>query len=406
MLRYCLDTLLFVFVLFPLTISSSDGLGLSLNYSFIFLIPLIVKFTFRFNRDANIYLVYLFISGAIGVFINSIVLGVDASLIIRQLLSLVVACLPAIFLYCDLEKYYDKFKDACIISAFIYSLFAIFIFIREALLVGINPFMMKEVLANFIPDWPQRFILVLFAGYFFIFDTIRYRSSLFKLIQATIFICIIISFLRAAYLCLMAAYLFMIISKRYGVASNFNNEFNAPSRVARLFFGLILLFSFIFLYTNKPEIFDAIGLIVDNLYISVADLFSGKRSDNLSDETRIDIFKTIIELMIISPVTGFGGAGIYVFSEEFASAHNQYLDYLIRFGFLGLLIFIYFNARLIFYFWNKEPYAIAIIISFIFFGIAHETTKYSYGAVIFYFLLSMTYRKKLKDRKYGTNHTQ
>jgi O-antigen ligase len=106
----------------------------------------------------------------------------------------------------------------------------------------------------------------------------------------------------------------------------------------------------------------------------------------------------MLDFLAISPLTGFGGAGIYVLSSEYSSAHNQFFDFLIRFGIVGLILFIYFNIRIIKHFWFREPYVVALIMTYFVFGLAHETTKYSYGAVIFFYLLSLTYSQNFKEQ--------
>jgi len=387
----------FVVTLLPLTILSADGLGISINYSYGILVPIVAKFAIRKNFDAYLYILFLFLSGVIGALINSLVMGVGPDLITRQLLSLVVAMLPVTFLLFDLSKYYGGFKDAVLICSITYSIFAIYIFLVQSSLNGVNPFMMKEVLSEYIPDWPQRYVLVLMAGFYFTFDGNRYRSNVFILMRSIILICIVITFLRAAYLSLIIGFIFFYLSRlslnRKFFDSVSDSDLKIKKSLSSYFIFLLVIGMFLFDSSNL----DAVISILKNLTDSFSNFLEGHGGENLSDETRIDIFGVILNVLVVSPLTGFGGAGVYVFSSEHASSHNQFFDFLIRFGIIGLLLYLYFNIRILKYFWFREPFVVALIASYLVFGIAHETTKYSYGGAIFFFLLSLTYTKKLKD---------
>lgn len=388
----------FVVMLLPLTALSADGIGISINYSYGILVPIVAKFAFRKNFDAYLYILFLFFSGVIGALINSLVMGVGSDMIARQFLSLVIAMLPVTFLFFDLSKYYDGFKDAVLVCSISYSIFAIYNFLVQSSLNGVNPFMMKEVLSDYIPDWPQRYVLVLFAGFYFTFDRNRYRSNIIIFVRSIILVCIVITFLRAAYLSLIIGFIFFHLSK---FSSNrkivdFGLEADLKSKKSLSSYFIFLLLMGIFLFDSSN--LDAVISIMENLTDSFFNFLGGHRGENPSDETRIDIFGVILNTLVVSPLTGFGGAGIYVFSSEYGSSHNQFFDFLIRFGIIGLLLFLYFNIRILKYFWFKEPCVVALIASYFVFGFAHETTKYSYGGAIFFFLLSLTYTKNLKER--------
>lgn len=210
-LRFCL----FVVMLLPFTVVSSGGDGISANYIYAILIPIIAKFTFRKNFHAFFYIIYLAISGLIGFFINSLLIGVGLDLILRQFVSLFVALLPTIFLFFDLSKYHINFKNAVIFCSVFYSIYALANFLIQSSLGVVNPFEIKNVLSVIVPDWPQRYILVLFAGLFFTLDITRRHSGIYVCMRIIILSAILITFLRAAYLALIVGFLFFQLSDLY-----------------------------------------------------------------------------------------------------------------------------------------------------------------------------------------------
>ena len=388
-----LQFILFVAMLLPVTVVSAGGDGISVNYIYAVLIPIIVKFTFRKNLDAYFYVFYLAVSGLIGFFINLFLLGIGADLILRQLISLFIALLPAIFLFVDLNKYYIRFKTAVIFCSALYSIYALLNFLTQSALGIVNPFEIKDVLSEHIPDWPQRYILVLFAGLFFTFDINRRRSIIYICVRMIILFTILITFLRAAYLALLVGFFLFRYSDSY-IKKNYSNHLKHIKKERGFgYFSIVIGVIMVGIFFVSSG---GLSSILDILYYSfdsIDKLLTGNDGGNTSDETRLSIFRVILNALTISPLTGFGGAGVYIFDPEYGSSHNQYFDFLIRFGVLGLSFFLYFTFRIFRYFWTRESFVIGVIASYLIFGIAHETTKYSYGGVIFFYLLSLTYTK-------------
>lgn len=388
---------IWIVILLPISLASPDG-DISFNYLYVLLIPILVGFKFKSNHQAILYFSYLTLSGIIGGIVNVAVIGLGVDQIGRQYLSLGIAMFPVIFMFCNLEGYYKSFKIAVIFCSVFYSLVILINFFLLLASSGLDPYAMKAALAERVRDWPQRYVLVLFAGLFFTFDNDEHSKFGFGLLRIIVFLTILFTFLRAAYLALFFSFVMYFLStnanKRFS-SINYLSDNRKTTVGYTIYILIFIVFAVIYI---ESDIFDALSNVLDYLGSTFLNLQSGDYDDNISDSIRIDIFSKITNILIYSPLAGFGGAGVNLIVPEYGSAHNQYFDILVRFGFFGLSFFLYFNYRILRYFWFKEPWVVAIVSAYMIFGLAHETTKYSYGGVIFFLLLSLTYQRQIDLR--------
>lgn len=381
MSRNWYSILIFSIILAPITLENSDGIGISSNYLFFALVPILLKLKFIKNDDGLINFIYLIISYLIGVAFNLIYYGFGEQEIIRQTVSVIASTLPLIFLFFNFKNHKGNFENAVIICSTLYSSIVLAYFIVFWFFESGHAFMVKEYLGVHITDWPQRYVLVIFAGFYFSLSRVN-QKFYYKLLSVVFFLVILLTYLRAAYLAIAISFIFYYLySPRIGVLKIIMSHWKSV-------FILIILALAIFLEGSVGSIFE--------YFMATFNALFSDGSTPASDATRLNIWISALEVLKVNPITGNGGGGIYLYDPEFGSYHNQFIDILTRFGIVGLVIHFYYNYR-IFKNPNITPAISAILIAYLVFGLVHETIKLSYGAVIFYFLLSLSYSDKYKE---------
>lgn len=124
--------------------------------------------------------------------------------------------------------------------------------------------------------------------------------------------------------------------------------------------------------------------------IRSGDLTMNLADPETSEGTRIHIIETAYEFVVAHPLTGSGYLGVWSLPEsEAGSAHNQYIDVLLRTGFIGFLVY----GLLIFKVLNfLRSYAYDLfwgVVGILVYGLFHETFKESQGAFVLAFLVGM-----------------
>jgi O-antigen ligase len=376
---------LFLLCLVPLTYINSQGLGVSVNYIYLLIIPIIAKFKFYKNTTALMSCFFLSVCFLISIPYNYLFVGVDPGLLEQQCISFIIFTLPFVLLCVKLNDMELVFERALIIASLVYSLFALFYFFSFASSNGINPFEIKELMGDVVPDWPQRYVLILFAGFFYSFDY-RIKSTWIALARVLIAFTIFITFLRAAYLAIFFGFFsYLWLLYKAGKLNLYKSR--------KVIYACVILFVGSFLITHLDTgLLDA-GLSIVDYFLDSVDSFIGQRQEyNASDQARLDMWSSAFAA--INPIFGLGGGGIYFVLPDVGSAHNQYFDYYVRFGLFGLMLFLYFNYRILSFYNKTKPWVVGIAISFLVFGVAHETTKFSYGSFIFFYILSLTFTEK------------
>lgn len=126
----------------------------------------------------------------------------------------------------------------------------------------------------------------------------------------------------------------------------------------------------------------------------ISPFLSGEMQSALSDSdssegTRVAIWGGVIDFVISNPWTGSGFLGSWVLSDQFGSAHNQFIDTLLRIGFLGFGYYVYTMVVLgSFLYRHRQPLFVGFM-AVIVYGMFHETYKDSQGAFVLSFLLAI-----------------
>jgi hypothetical protein len=108
-----------------------------------------------------------------------------------------------------------------------------------------------------------------------------------------------------------------------------------------------------------------------------------------SGRIRLHFWSLLINRMFDDKMwLGSGFAGPYLFNAAIGSAHSQYVDILFRAGPLGLVFYLGLWAVLIWRCFGHSVELGAATVAWFIFGFFNETTKYSYGAFLFFCLLS------------------
>ncbi len=116
-----------------------------------------------------------------------------------------------------------------------------------------------------------------------------------------------------------------------------------------------------------------------------------------SEGTRLAIWKAIFEHTLKNPILGSGYLGSWVLeSVSTGSAHNQYMDVLLRVGFAGFMVWILILYKVFRFLRRHHPDLFWGGVGILIYGLFHETFKESQGAFVLAFLVGM-YVNHLRD---------
>lgn len=381
--------ILLIVMLVPLALETSGG-DTSLNYSWAVLAPFLFGLNFNANKSVWLYAIFLLLASIAGLVSTPLIYKYNDYLFLRHVLSVVVALLPLTILFSKCDRYLFGLKKAVILVSLMYSVMAIIFYFYYVISGYNNVFEIKGLMGDELIDWPQRYVLVLFAGLFFLVDNStenRLRWLWFLIILTAV----LLTFLRAVYVSLLVGF-FVFILKNYF----YNKKMKVETNLWKWIFGLsLILLGWAFL--NLSSIAENVYQAMEYSVSSAAELAGGDYENNISNYTRYEIFEKIIELVSVSPIYGTGGAGIYVFAPGFGSAHGQFNDFLARYGVVGFVFFSYFTLVIFNYGWKYSPGVAGLVVTYSIFGFFHETIKYSYCALIFYFLLNVSFARKKNE---------
>jgi O-antigen ligase len=125
-----------------------------------------------------------------------------------------------------------------------------------------------------------------------------------------------------------------------------------------------------------------------------------------SEGTRIFIWNSIFNFTLLHPFTGSSYLGAFIMEARsidifnqgkyfMDSSHNQYMDTMLRTGFVGFLAYLILVIKISIFFYKNDKSFFYGFLSIIIYGFFHETFKLSQGAFIFSFLISV-YSKGFK----------
>ncbi|MDP2750995.1 MAG: O-antigen ligase family protein [Rhodocyclaceae bacterium] len=119
-----------------------------------------------------------------------------------------------------------------------------------------------------------------------------------------------------------------------------------------------------------------------------------------SEGTRLAIWKAIFKHTLENPILGSGYRGSWILdSVTTGSAHSQYMDVLLRVGFLGFVVWALILYKVFLFLRRYHPDLFWGGVGILIYGLFHETFKESQGAFILAFLVGM-YVNHLRDRRH------
>ncbi|MBT8393608.1 MAG: O-antigen ligase family protein [Bacteroidia bacterium] len=313
----------------------------------------------------------------------------EAGYILRGSASSLAIILPFTLLLFILPFNLSMIKRSIVIVCFIYSLLVIFHVVYSLNIPFFYADGAKSLLQPFVPDWPQRYIILLGIALHLLLHKLKTKVSLFGLLCfMVISYAFFMSFTRTAYLSLIISMMYYLVPLK--------PRFNRKALKYLLISTLVLILIFIYDYYNRQlslQIFDKIL----NKFVEALGAFNEGTGEKSVSE-RFQTWKEILRFTFVNnPISGTGGIGAGVLKSQNMidipnnSAHSQYFDIFLRFGILGLVFFFYFFKR-VFLFFGKEIKACIIFI--LLFSITHETLKLTYVMLFFILMINLSYDRK------------
>lgn len=376
-----IKTIVLASMFWPLTISS-----ITLNYLFL-LIPFFSKFDISNKRkfvEVSFFLFFL-----IGSWLLGIVWFAEAGNILRGSASSFSIILPFSLLLFKAPFGLPTIKKSIVLACFLYSLLVIF-----HMLYSLNiPFFYadgaKSLLQPFVPDWPQRYLILLGVALLLLIHQFKTRVGLYGVVCfLVIFYAFFMSFTRTAYLSLIISLAYYLVPLKPRV----NRKALKYFLISFLVLILILIYDY---YNNQLslQVFNKIS----NKFIEALGAFNEGTGEKSVSE-RFQTWKEILRFTAVNnPITGTGGIGAGVLKSQGMieipnnSAHSQYFDIFLRYGMIGLVFFFYFFRRL-FLFFGKEIKACIIFI--LLYSVTHETLKMTYVMLFFITMINLSYDRK------------
>jgi len=383
------QVLLFVVMLAPVSLTVADD-KVSANYLFVCL--LLSPLGFRHNYLATAYIAFMVVSFMVGVAMFS---QFEPDFIIRQATSFFLALIAVLLLFVNLSVRLEELFLAIVLCAVAYSCCAIYMFGAGGFSLA-DIYLVKGGLREFITDWPQRYVIVLIFAFFIAIR--RFASSiLWQCAVVPIVTCIFLTFTRAAWLATVAGLIVYFPLKKFIDRREAHHA--GKKRYLVVYLGIAGLATLLVFAIRNPEIVSAAGTLTTNFF-AVVQTNPDEASANGSEGERLALYSSIIETIKANPLTGTGFAGAYLVIEGEGSAHGQYMDALLRTGVLGLIFYLFLWVKVLSAYWRTRPEVVAGLIAWFVFGFFHETTKLSYGALIFFVLLNKAYEPQLNSHIY------
>lgn len=369
-----LTTLAFCLFLIPI---GADGL--SLNYSFV-LFPIGYIFYYRKAVKPSFWvllavcvftLIYF-----LGLFTN---LFVHINLMFRSLVSFIIFISVFSFSLIPINRDLIKaFKRAIILMALYFSIISIFRFITSGITdIGLLKSLIGSQRSGFIHS--MAFFLLLVPG-----SDLALKKTHKGIVLCIILVGLILTFSRTPIIALVSTYFFYKVSqfRLYHLFSFrwYINVLVGLTSLAIVIGGLYLILPDIFTFFNER--------LVERLLLnSSSNVYSNPET---SEGTRLEIWKTIWDYCLQYPVQGTGYLGAFVLKSKisFGSAHSQYMDVLLRVGFIGVAVYLLILLKVSNFLYSYDKSVFWAFISILIYGLFHETFKESQGAFILCFLIA------------------
>jgi len=370
-------TAAFIFFLYPIGID-----GLSVNYTFCIYVLILILLSGKIRKMPTDMVVGVFVFSFI--FLVSIVQHINTpELSGRRLASFLIFMSLFSFSIVNLNmSMVAAFKRAVILISIFFSIISIGKFFEHSMTGPIH-FEVKNLIGS------QRYGFIYILAFWVVLlspvESLKQRIlSLFPLLIITSGM--FLTFSRSSIVALLLSlFLFGLVKL---MPSGFV-KVRASDAYKLLAFTMallcvILVVQYFFPLTVQYYIKTLINPLTD------ASLFEALKYPTSSEGTRLVRVIEGLEHTLSNPITGTGYLGIWLFSESGAgSAHNQFLDTLIRVGIIGFAYYMYLFLRLMIYLRKYDAQLFWGMIGILVYGLFHETFKESYGAFVLAFMFGM-----------------
>lgn len=396
--RHRLSFAWFLLVLMFLPISVTiGGQGISANYLFVVLLLIgSVRNPDKWNAVVVLYILFCIVSYIIGVFLFS---RFDADFLLRQSISFYIFILPILLLFIRIPYSIDDICLAAFVVSCIYSAYTLSFVLIHGMLPISDTFGARAYLMNHIPEYPQRFIIIVLFSVFYGISRIKNNIWYIPAVLLLLF-SVYISFTRAAWSGLGVGFLAYSTSVLLQMVRNSKVRLNFVHFLK--WFGLIIISASIvtIILEVSPIMIEGITLHLNRLVDAFTGFIHDPQSFNPqgSEGIRMQIWHHVVNIvMSYNPVSGTGFAGIHQFlGADWGSTHSQYMDIFLRTGFVGLGFYLFFWLKALRHY-VAMPGVFAGLIALFAFGFSQETTKLSYGSLLFFLLLNKVYFDNKKN---------
>lgn len=382
--------LLLAAFLAPISIDVGDD-TVSANYLFGLLLLFPLR-SYRGDALAFVAVCFAIVSWVIGAILFS---SGNGEFLLRQAISAALWLAPVMLLFLRLPFSLRELCVAAVVCGVGYSLFVMWTIAHESLSIA-DVYVVKASLREMVTDWPQRYVIVLIFGFYVALERAR-TGMVWAIAAITIAACIFLTFTRAAWLGLFVALpAYWYAGRRTRVTTSARPLRETVTRV----FAVVLIVAAVGWAATSESVVKAFETIYDNMSLVAGVLFSdGSLEAAGSEETRFEVWSGVLDIVARSPLTGTGFAGAHLLVPGTGSAHSQYFDALLRTGAVGLLLYLFFWAKALGFYVRANAGIFAALVALFVFGFLHETTKLSYGAFLFFFLLSKASELHERERQ-------
>jgi len=354
----------------------------SINYLFV-AIPLFRVFTKGSFQLLPIFFIFALFC-YVALFFLSIFLLPDGFYDpVRRIASWLIFISVFAFSFCKIsDADIRTFKLALIIVSIIYSATIAIIFVRANLISAVG-YEAKNIVGS------QRFGFVYtLALWVLLFDQ-HLKSQLGK--AKTIFIIILLigialTFSRAAIVALLASFfLFGLLNVRSNWRLIIFDGRVKVSPFIKIFMSFLAITT---VYIVAPVTFQ---FYWDMFFAPLLDgrLAAATSHPTSSEGIRFERLQAILDYITDHPFLGSGFLGVWSILPSTGSAHNQYLDVLLRTGLIGFTIYLTMLFKMVRFLARRDKGLFYGLISILVYGFFHETFKDSQGAFIMSFILGI-----------------
>lgn len=377
-LRHVMLVGCFMAFLYPVALGE-----LGVNYSYVLLPVASGLFSGKIRRPGDLMLFVM------GVFVVVLVLAClyqarPAGETARRLISfgIFMTVFSYMFVRVD-DRMLDAFKVGLIGISIFFCLLSMYVFFAAARTQTLG-FDAKVLVGS------QRYGFIYLMALWLVYlngQPFRLSRALKYCILGVLTVGLLLTFSRASVVAFLATLLLF-------AASRCREWFRRPSARGVLnFTGSVLgaVALAVLVYYLLPITFTFFGVRLFDLLTS-SDAVASHLSDPAQSEgTRVVLAAQVLRFVGHNPFTGAGFLGVWTLSgAPEGSAHNEYLDVLLRTGIPGFLAYVYLLGRVFRYLWRHERPLCWGFVAVLVYGLFHETFKESQGACLLAVLLGAT----------------